>query len=248
MTGPATAYRHAHEVEGSVLAARRVVPHILDLLPPIRSIVDVGGGTGVWLQEFLSNGVNSGHLFDRSEVRDSLVVDPGTFHPCDLGKEVPALPRADLAVCIECAEHLPAARAAELVARLTAAADVVMFSAAIPLQGGTEHVNEQPPGYWQELFARVGFTRFDVVRQRIVHDRSIPYWYRQNLFLYARSADRLAAPPEPFLPDDFELVHRDILMRYVGPPGARVLLRHLVPQLIRAVAGRVSPWNRTGRS
>jgi len=41
-------------------------------------------------------------------------------------------------------------------AALVKAAPVVLFSAAIPLQGGTEHVNEQWQSYWAKLFAEHG--------------------------------------------------------------------------------------------
>jgi hypothetical protein len=53
---------------------------------------------------------------------------------------------------LECAEHLPAHRAAPLVEWLTKSAPIVVFSAAIPGQGGKGHINEQPPDYWNDLF------------------------------------------------------------------------------------------------
>jgi hypothetical protein len=238
MTGVST-YRHEHEIDDSVRSAARVVPKILDAVGPVRSVADVGGGTGVWLREFLARGATSGRLYDAPAVRPLLVVDPDCFEPCDLSREIPRLPPVDLAVCLECAEHLPAAQAGPLVERLTAAAGVVVFSAAVPWQGGTGHVNEQPADYWQRLFAARGFRRYDVIRGKIIRDPGVAYWYRQNLFVYARDAARLTDPADLFLPDEFHLVHQSVLDRYVGPPGLRTMARHFLPQLVKAVTGRL---------
>ena len=64
--------------------------------------------------------------------------------------------RFDLVNCLEVAEHLDASRADSFVDDLCALGDVVVFSAAIPGQGGTHHVNEQFQSYWQERFRRNG--------------------------------------------------------------------------------------------
>src|SRR5262249_60644531 len=51
--------------------------------------------------------------------------------------------RFDLVVCLEVAEHLPTDSAANLLTNLCNAGDVVLFSAAIPGQGGVNHINEK---------------------------------------------------------------------------------------------------------
>jgi hypothetical protein len=65
--------------------------------------------------------------------------------------------RANLAVCTEVAEHLPAECAEGLVEAVTAFADRVVWSAAVPGQGGDHHINEQPPEYWEAMFRSHGF-------------------------------------------------------------------------------------------
>jgi hypothetical protein len=240
MTGKPT-YLFADEVDRASLAARRIVPRILEVLGPVNSVVDLGGGTGAWLREFQNHGVRQVLLVDCPEARPLLLIDPAAFRACDLNRTLPTLSGFDLAVCVECAEHLRPDRAEPLVACLTAAADLVVFSAAIPWQGGKGHVNEKLADYWKCLFARHGFTRHDVLRPRIIHDSEVAFWYRQNLFLYVKHGTRLAAPPADFLPEEFNLVHREVLERYVGPPGVRAILRHLVPQLWKAVLSRVGP-------
>src|SRR5579862_3100091 len=54
----------------------------------------------------------------------------------------------DLAMSFEVAEHLPPDAAKGFVDSLTRLAPLVLFSAAIPFQGGVGHINEQWPEYW----------------------------------------------------------------------------------------------------
>jgi hypothetical protein len=97
--------------------------------------------------------------------------------------------RFDLAVCLEVAEHLPASSAEAFVKFLTGLAPVVLFSAAIPGQGGTNHINEQFLSYWVKLFSQSGYHPLDVIRPIIWNDERVPFWYRQNIILFANDSD-----------------------------------------------------------
>jgi Methyltransferase domain len=227
-------YRHQHEMPGSHRAAERIVPVILAATGPLRSVVDVGGGDGGWLRVFQQHGVEEVLLLDRPEVGPNLVIDKTRFQPVDLTRDLPAPRRFDLALCLECAEHLPAHRALPLIQWLTVSADLVVFSAAIPGQGGKGHINERTPDNWNELFQRQGFGRHDVLRSKIVHDPTIPWWYRQNLFLFAEPTINLAKNEGDFLPEEFFLMHRDVADK-LRAPGLRILLRSLGPALISAI-------------
>lgn len=70
----------------------------------------------------------------------------------------------DLAMSLEVAEHLPAESADLFVESLTKASDFILFSAAIPFAGGTNHINEQWPDYWNSLFNKYGYTVMDFLR------------------------------------------------------------------------------------
>ncbi|MGE3804952.1 MAG: methyltransferase domain-containing protein [Gemmataceae bacterium] len=228
-------YRHADQVADSVHAAERIVPLILALTGQIRSVVDVGGGTGAWLSVFRRSGAEELLLLDCPDVATELLIDPSSFEPVDLSRELPAPRRFDLAVCVEVAEHLPGRMARPLVEWLTTAADVVAFSAAIPGQGGLGHVHLQPPGYWMELFQQRGFVRRDLLRAKIIHDETIPWWYRQNLFLYVKPDVKLSVEEPDFLPPEFQLIHADIfydrsfmsLVRQLGPAFVAAVKRRL---------------------
>lgn len=225
-------YSHADEVPDSLLAAERIAPLILASVGPVRSVVDVGGGTGAWLSAFGRLGVEELLLLDRPEAAAQLLVDKACFEPVDLSARMPAVRRFDLAVCVEVAEHLPPRMARPLVEWLTAAADRVAFSAAPPGQGGKGHIHLEPPAYWRELFERRGFVRRDVLRAKIIHDREIPAWYRQNLFLFVAAGVALASEEQDFLPAEFDLVQSEIVY---GPRGVRSLLGQLGPALAAAI-------------
>ena len=80
---------------------------------------------------------------------------------------------------------MPADRADDFVDSLIRHGDVILFSAAVPHQGGEHHVNEQPPEYWRKLFAERGYDVFDWLRPRIAGRREVRPWYRFNSYIYA---------------------------------------------------------------
>src|SRR6202022_1127194 len=138
----------------SRLAASAVVPFLIDLLQP-RSVVDVGCGTGEWLAIFRQHGVEDVLGIDGDWIpSDQLRIPASQFQRMDLRQGIQTGRTFDLAVCVEVPEHLPDGAGDALIAGLTRLAPVTLFSAAIPQQGGTGHVNEQWPTYWLERFAK----------------------------------------------------------------------------------------------
>ncbi len=231
-------YKHLDEVDGSIRAAAKIVPLVLEMTGPLSSVVDVGGGTGGWLREFGRVGVGRLALIDDQSVAPHLVIPRECFHAADLERPLPHLGKFDLAASLECAEHLSQSRAAELVEWLASAADVVLFSAAIPGQGGKRHINEQFPSYWASLFRQFNFIRRDILRQRILCDPSIPWWYRQNMFLYVHQRHALANSQPDFLPEDFVLLHREVQESY-SHPRLRKIMHDLPPAIVASVRNRI---------
>ena len=120
----------------------RVVPIVLDLIRP-GSVVDVGCGLGEWLATFQEHGVSDILGIDGDYVdRDMLYIPQQDFKTIDLNRPFTLNRTFDLAVCLEVAEHLEAEHANDFVESLTRLAPIILFSAAIPLQSGTNHVNE----------------------------------------------------------------------------------------------------------
>lgn len=151
------------------------------------SMVDFGCGNGAWVKAFAELGVDDHTGIDGPWVdREWLEFDAGRFQERDLAAGVSLDRTFDLAMSVEVAEHLPGASADRFVATLTEAAPVVLFSAAIPFQGGTGHVNEQWPAYWAAKFEDRGYVAVDALRPKIWERDDIAYYYRQNITFFVR--------------------------------------------------------------
>jgi SAM-dependent methyltransferase len=225
-------------------SAAEVVRLVMDLVGP-RSVCDVGCGSGLWLQAFREAGVASVRGLDGPWVDPaSLPFGAEHFEAVDMTRPFTVGGRYDLAMSLEVGEHLPPSRADGLVEALTDAAPVVLFSAAIPHQGGVRHINEQWPGYWVERFAARGFVVLDAIRPTVWEDERVADFYRQNIGLYvAREAlDRYPAL-DGIEPGRFPaLVHPHHYLNLIeGQTLSGTLADTVGPRLgpLRPLAGRV---------
>jgi len=175
---------------GSRASAETVARLILGEIK-IKSLLDVGSGHGAWAAEWMKAGVADIIAVDGDYVRrDQLAIPADRFVAHDLATPLDLGRRFELVQSLEVAEHLPAASAAGFVDNLVRHGDVILFSAAVPHQGGEHHVNEQPPQYWRELFAGQDYDVFDWVRPRLAGQRQVKGWYRFNTLIYANKAGR----------------------------------------------------------
>jgi hypothetical protein len=187
----------------TIRSAETIVPIVLTHLSNIDwhvdSVVDVGGGQGWWAKAFHDFGVRQVLCMDGAYVRDPVV----PFQRQDLETPIYRGEHFGLAVCLEVGEHLSPRRAGPFIMELTSFAPVVLFSAAIPEQGGNNHVNEQPPAYWSSLFNENGFVVSGYLRDLIWDDTSVASWYRQNLLLalHRRTFEGALGMPAGFYSD-----------------------------------------------
>ncbi len=174
--------------EGSARSAAIVVPALLELLPqPVSSVLDVGCGAGAWLSIWKQQGCRVKGLDGSYVDTNSLMIDSEEFQAQDLQQRFDLHEKYDVAQCLEVAEHLPAASSATLVAALCRHADIVLFSAAAPGQGGENHINEKPYAYWRDLFADLGYQMYDPLRGALVGKTQVLPWYRFNTFVYVNN-------------------------------------------------------------
>lgn len=152
---------------------------------PVQSAVDIGCGRGAWLQVLEECGVTDVLGYDGDYVeRSTLLIEPGKFKAVDLSGDFEIGRKFDLAISLEVAEHLPKKFSEGFVRRLVAAAPMVLFSAAIPAQGGTQHVNEQWQDYWRNIFQSFDFFPVDLIRPAVWGRSDVEFWYQQNIILY----------------------------------------------------------------
>jgi hypothetical protein len=174
--------------DGSRASARTVAPLLLAEMK-IDSLLDVGAGHGAWASEWMAAGVGDVVAVDGDYVRpDQLVIPTTSFRSHDLTRPLDLGRQFDLVQTLEVAEHLPRAKAATFVESLVRHGDVILFSAAVPHQGGEHHVNEQPPEYWRLMFSSKGYQAFDWLRPRLADQRQVKAWYRYNTIIYANEA------------------------------------------------------------
>lgn len=172
--------------EPNLASARAVVPIVLTFVTS-RSVVDIGCGRGLWLKAFMEQGIKEVAGYDGDYVdREKLAFPSEYFHAVDLEKPVSFSQQFDLAVSLEVGEHLPSSAADVFVETLTKAAPLILFSAAIPLQGGSRHINEQWPGYWEKKFAAHGYVPVDAIRRHIWGNSQISFFYQQNILFFVR--------------------------------------------------------------
>ena len=151
------------------------------------SVIDVGCGTGTWLAVFREHGARTILGVDGIWIeRETLEIPPENFKTHDLATPLRLDRTFDLVVCLEVAEHLPSASANGLVESLTRLGSVILFSAGIPCQGGTHHLNEQWPGYWATKFEERGYVTVDLIRPKVWNNESVAVWYAQNALLFVK--------------------------------------------------------------
>ena len=171
---------------GSRRSAGELIPHMQRLLPEARSVLDVGCGRGAWLAVWAEQGFAVTGVDGEYARTDKLLIDDQAFvaHdltvPFDLGK------RFDLVQSLEVAEHLPPSCAASFVATLVRHGDIVLFSAAVPGQGGLHHINERPYEDWRDLFAAHGYVLCDALRPLLQGNVAVEPWYRYNTLLFVK--------------------------------------------------------------
>ncbi|MDD5749727.1 MAG: methyltransferase domain-containing protein [Patescibacteria group bacterium] len=170
----------------SLKSAKVMVPLILKLLHP-KSIVDVGCGTGDFLYIFQKNGVKDILGIDGDYVnKKKLLIPKKLFLETNLEKPLNLKRKFDLVISLEVAEHLSEKYAKQFIKTLTNLGSIVLFSAAIPLQGGTHHINEQWPEYWVKIFARRNYLAIDCFRKKIWNNKKVSFWYAQNTLLFVK--------------------------------------------------------------
>ena len=170
----------------SLLSASIIVPEIINIFEP-NSVVDFGCGMGEWLKIFKDNNIDDILGIDGYHInKDNLLINKKNFIAHDLNKAI-EIKKFDLAICLEVAEHLDYLSSETIVNSLVQSSDNIVFSAAIPGQGGTGHINEQPHSFWANKFIDHGYIVSDYLRIKFMENKKIPFWYRQNILIFSKN-------------------------------------------------------------
>lgn len=177
-------YLHTNKMH-NMDSSRIIVEKILQFYGP-KSVVDFGCGLGTFLKAFKEKGVADVLGLDGEWVNRKLLnnyINHNEFLVVDLETKIDLKKKFDLAISLEVAEHLSKEKATLFVENLVNASDVILFSAAVPLQGGQNHINEQWVEFWQDKFAKHNYVFNDIIRRDLWNNKDVKWWYRQNMFI-----------------------------------------------------------------
>jgi SAM-dependent methyltransferase len=202
--------------------SRDVVLNLLKRMGiPMQSVVDFGCGLGHWGRDFYSKFGGMYLGVDFEVPMDQLVIPKEYYQEHDL--RTPFMSdttftsdgKYELVLCLEVAEHIDETYADQLVDTLCRVGKYILFSAAIPGQGGVNHVNEQWQSYWSKKFWDRGlFLHKTDIRREIYNDSDVAVWYRQNLMLF--TMDHQDSYDGGYKPD---FVHPDMYMNLMKHHG-----------------------------
>lgn len=173
---------------GSHNSSKIILPLVFDVFNP-KSVIDLGCGVGTWLETCLKLGTKNIMGVDGPYVDKKMLRIPvKNFLQHDLRKPINMYHKYDLAISLEVAEHLPTNKSYQFVRSLVGLSDTVLFSAAIPKQGGTNHINEQWQDYWVNMFLKFDYRAIDLIRPKVWDNKKIEWWYAQNIIVFVRYA------------------------------------------------------------
>lgn len=170
--------------EARLAAARVILSPLFEVFTPT-SVLDVGCGLGAWLLVAKELGADMIQGVDGPWIdTQTLIIPEQHFLAQNLDEPLSLARKFDLVTSLEVAEHVAPEAADTFVDSLVAHGDIILFSAAIPFQGGQGHVNEQWPGYWARKFQARGYQVIDAIRPMIWTDENVFWWLRQNTLLF----------------------------------------------------------------
>jgi SAM-dependent methyltransferase len=135
--------------------AKRLAMWIRGNLHP-KSVIDIGCASGLYLVPFLKVGIEVLGV-DGAPTAGSRL-SPEQYLRWDLRWPFPLVHKFDLCICLETAEHIEPEYSDTFIQMVASSADIIVFSAAAPGQGGQGHYTLREKSFWLEKFSAYGFS------------------------------------------------------------------------------------------
>jgi hypothetical protein len=168
-------YVHEDKFHQDDASPKLMVPILNEIFQPKSVVEKILGVDGTWA--------------DQSKIDKNIALE--NFLTVNLEDIFNPDSRFDLAISLEVAEHIDEKYADNFVKTLTNCSDNIVFSAAIPLQGGQNHVNEQWNDYWIEKFSKHGYFCLDVIKPFFWDTKEIFRWYKQNVLFFTNNPESI---------------------------------------------------------
>jgi len=185
-------YTHTEDVHHLDSSPSELVPILIEIINP-KSVIDIGCGIGNFIAEFKKHGINDvlgvdGIWADMDAISTNIGIKDFVSH--DLTTTFKANRKYDLVISLEVAEHIGIDYSDKFLDSLTNSGDEIVFSAALPNQGGQNHINEQWTDFWVDKFLERGYFKKDIIKPLIWNNNNIFWWYRQNIMLFTKNPNK----------------------------------------------------------
>lgn len=176
-------YYKKHET-GSYKSAIQILEYINSFIK-FNSVIDFGCGMGTWCKALYNLNIKDFLGIDKHQYDPTYMLIPTEkYMQFDLCKSLELDRKVDMAISVEVAEHINPKYSDIFIKNICSCSEIVLFSAAVPHQGGTGHINEQPCTYWEMIFNKYGYKAIDCIRPYFWNNEQIEIWYRNNCILY----------------------------------------------------------------
>jgi len=171
--------------------AKRIAEYVKTYINP-STFYDFGCSSGLYLREIkarLPLISSKGFEFSKEAVARALCEDV-----CETDLTTPlslAKPPNTLGLCLEVLEHIPDETHAAVLSNLTRNCDTLLFSAALPGQGGTGHINCRPRIDWIRRFHALGWVvDADATQHLVAFMKKGPHmvWFLANAIVFVPAA------------------------------------------------------------
>jgi SAM-dependent methyltransferase len=197
------------------MASPRIIVKLISKFISPKSVVDFGCGLGTWLKAFKEAGSMEILGLDGKWCNKDLLfrnISEQEFREIDLENPIVLDKTYDLVISLEVAEHLSEKNADIFVRSLVNAGKIILFSAAVPKQGGINHINEQWTLYWKTKFAGYCYYFHDFIRPQIWNNTEIEWWYKQNIFIVAHKDMVFPQALQGLSFQNFDVIHPELFL------------------------------------
>jgi len=202
---------------GALSSAESILRLLSSFYKP-SSVLDLGCGSGAWLKVAKRLFHSRVLGVDQHSYQDiKMLIQPNEYMVHNLETPLFIREKFDLVISLEVAEHITENCEDVLIDSVCRHGDVILFSAALPMQGGTGHINEKACSYWALKFAKNDYYAIDCIRPRIWDNSNVEIWYRNNAILFASKKQKNELEKQlSLIKYPLDIIHPQMLERIVS--------------------------------